>query len=73
MPDLDSREKYYLNVFDRLAGSRNIGMGAGNIPLSEILRYGEHLDEEDMDAFIIIIQRADNAYLTANRPSDSSA
>jgi hypothetical protein len=72
MPDLDSRESYYLNAFDRLAGSRNIGMGAGNIPLSEIIRYGEHLDEEDMDAFIIIIQRADNAYLTANRPKDGS-
>ena len=40
-----------------------MGMGIGCIPLSEITDYGERLGEDDMDAFIDIIQHADRAYL----------
>lgn len=62
-PILEWWDSYYLDAFYLLSSSRSIGMSEGYIPISEILAYGKHLGEEDMDKFIKIIRACDGAYL----------
>lgn len=63
-PKLDMFVEKYVDAFYKLDSSRQIGMGVGAIPLSEILNYCEFLKESDADFFISIIQKIDKAYIT---------
>jgi len=62
-PALEDFDIYYLNAFYTLSSSRQIGMGEGPIPISEIIEYGKYLEDTDMDMFIKLMRVCDNTYL----------
>lgn len=62
-PELIFTDEYYLTAFFKLSSSRQNGMGIGAIPLSEIIRYCEFLEDTEPETFIEIIQHCDNVYM----------
>lgn len=71
-PDVDVIDIPYLKAYHLLTGSRQSGMSVGAIPLSEIRAYLEiygapsffDCESDDIDAFVQIITRVDNHFLT---------
>lgn len=64
-PEITILDREYIEGFYMLTSSRQSGMGIGAIPLSEIFGYADrhYSDEDEYDAFVSIIQAADNAYI----------
>ena len=70
MPQLRFDLAWIVEAFYVLSGSRQIGMGVGAIPISEIEAYIHlyGLIDEDIDRFIKLIAAMDSAYVQhANR------
>lgn len=64
-PFLEPRDAFFLRAFKELSTCRQIGMGPGPIPWDKIIAYGERagLDEEMLEAFVLIMRQMDGAYL----------
>lgn len=62
-PEISLFEREYLEAFYLLGNSRQLGMGVGPIPLSEILAYVEFYQPIDPWLMVYAILGADNAYL----------
>lgn len=69
-PELWDENIEYLGAFFGLSPSRNAGMSAGAIPISEILAYCQFFDVQDRELFFHNIRAADNAYLTWKQQSN---
>ena len=65
-PKYDFTVQWYLDAFSSLSMSRQMGMGLGYIPFSEIAKYAEIIGhiEDDVQDFIQIVQAMDSAYLS---------
>lgn len=66
-PELDLRQVYFYNAYQRVAGSRRASMaGALPIPISEIKAYAEYLHIDDVDLRELLLDRItflDGVYL----------
>lgn len=62
-PELDIWLVDYVKAFNVLSSSRQVGMSVGAIPLSEIVQYCTIINETDIDFFVTVIRKADNAYM----------
>lgn len=63
----------YWNAFQRLSGSRPIGMAAGSIPLSEIVAYCTLYgisDPNDIDDLVYVIGEMDSEWLDGVNPKE---
>lgn len=66
MPELDPiLDQPYLEAFYMLDSSRQIGMGLGPIPLSEMNDLWDRIKLDTWEDFVYIMQQADFAYLKA--------
>ncbi len=71
-PNLSFGDEFYLNSFFRLSSSRSVGMGVGNIPLSEIILYCDWIEESEPEVFVEIIQFMDSVYLDLQNKKNES-
>ena len=71
-PELIYIDEYYLKAFFRLSSSRQVGMGTGPIPLSEIILYCEWLEDQDTEEFIEVITHMDATYLEVKAEQDAA-
>ena len=73
-PELEMWEVEYVEAFYRLTSSRATGFGIGAIPLSEITNYVEkpYFSITDPEAFIYVIQAADNAYISEHNKAQEA-
>lgn len=58
-------------AFNELTTERQVGMGAGPIPVSKIREYaGDHLDltGDAAERFVVLIREMDGEYLAASAP-----
>lgn len=66
LPDLDPiLDAPYVEAFYMLDSSRQIGMGLGPIPLSEISNLWDRIELGEWEDFVYAMQQADYAYLSA--------
>lgn len=75
-PELEIWEVECVEAFYRLSSSRASGFGVGSIPLSEITNYADkpYFNIVDPEAFIYVIQAADNAYIDEhNKAQDAKS
>ena len=65
-PEISEVEAFYFEAFNHLSTCRTVGMGAGPIPWHVIVDYGARfgLDDEEVDALVVIIFAMDNAWLS---------
>lgn len=61
---------WYLEAFNRLSYSRQMGMGLGAIPVGEILFYANNMGIEDKEEFLIVMQACDNVFLEHHNKKD---
>lgn len=68
LPAISDRQFTYVHAFSILSRSRQIGMGVGGIPLTEIRQYMKMYDIEDKERFTTIILAMDSAFIRAKPP-----
>lgn len=60
---------WYIRTFYSLCASRQIGMAAGSIPVSEITNYYNNYEiPDDRETFLTVVQAMDGVYLEHNKP-----
>lgn len=62
-PDLDYSWAEYLFAFHELSPSRNVGMGLGAIPMTEIRAYRKEFGFDDRELFFRMVRALDGAWL----------
>ena len=64
-PEIRDNDDFYLNAFNDLSTTRQIGMSVGPIPWDRVLQYAawSGLDDENTEYFVGVIREMDSAWM----------